>query len=99
MLCIIVVSESAGEGKITRNKLYVIGDNRELKQGPQQRERERERAIYLGAKKAKTATATKTSLENKHLGKGDYFSDHFIFLAPFIVTEHAKNGLVEEPLK
>ena len=67
MPCIIVVSESAGEGKITRNKLYVIGDNRELKQGPQQRERERERTIYLGANKAKTATATKTSLENKHL--------------------------------
>ena len=66
MPCIIVVSESAGEGKITRNKLYVIGDRKELKQGPQQRERERERAIYLGAKKAKMAT--KTSLENKHLG-------------------------------
>ena len=43
--------------------------------------------------------ATKTSLENKHLGNGDYFviiasSSHLLFL-----TEHAANGLVEAPLK
>ena len=45
------------------------------------------------------ATATKTSLENKHLGNGDYFviitsSSHSLLL-----TKHAANGLVEAPLK
>ena len=47
-----------------------------------------------------TGTATKTSLENKHLGNGDYFviiaasSPH-----PSLLTEHIANGLVEAPLK
>ena len=45
------------------------------------------------------ATATKTSLENKHLGNGDYF----VFIAfsshPLLLTGHAANGLVEERFK
>ena len=40
--------------------------------------------------------ALKKSLENKHLGSGDYFgsSSH-----PLLLTEHAANGLVEALLK
>ena len=46
-----------------------------------------------------TATATKTSLENKHLEKGDYVVIIASFSHPLLLTEHAANGLVEAPLK
>ena len=45
------------------------------------------------------ATATKTSLENKHLGNGDYFVIIAYSSHPLLLTEHAANGLVEPPLK
>ena len=46
-----------------------------------------------------TATATKTSLENKHLGNGDYFVIIGSSSPPLSQTTHAANGLVEAPLK
>ena len=39
------------------------------------------------------ATATKTSLDNKHLGNGDYFAIIAPSLHPLLLTEHAANGL------
>ena len=45
------------------------------------------------------ATATKTSLENKHLGNGDYFVIIASFWHPLLLTEHAANAVVEAPLK
>ena len=49
------------------------------------------------------AKATKTSLENKHLGNGDYFviiaSSSSSSSHPLLWIEHAGYGLVEEPLK
>ena len=41
----------------------------------------------------------KTSLENKHLGNGDYFVIIASSLPLLLLTEHAANGLVEAPLK
>ena len=41
------------------------------------------------------AKATKTSLENKHLGNGDYFVIIAFSSHPLFLTEHAGNGLVE----
>ena len=46
-----------------------------------------------------TATATATSLENKHLGNGDYFVIIASSSHPLLLTKHAANGLVEAPLK
>ena len=43
--------------------------------------------------------ATKTSLENKHLGNGDYFVIIASSLHPLLLTEHAANELVDAPLK
>ena len=37
----------------------------------------------------------KTSLENKHLGNGDYFVIIASSSHPSLLTEHATNGLVE----
>ena len=37
----------------------------------------------------------KTSLENKHLGKGDYFVIIASSLHPLSLTENAGNGLLE----
>ena len=45
------------------------------------------------------ATATKTSLENKHLGNGDYFVIVASSSHSSLLTEHPANGLVEAPLK
>ena len=45
------------------------------------------------------ATATKMSLENKHFGNGDYFVIIASSSHPLLLTEHAANELVEEPLK
>ena len=45
------------------------------------------------------ATAKKTSLENKHLGNGDYFVIISSSFNPLLLTEHAASGLVEAPLK
>ena len=43
--------------------------------------------------------ATKTSLENKHLGCGDYFVIiTVIILAPLLLTKQVANRLVEAPL-
>ena len=44
------------------------------------------------------ATASKMSLENKHLGNGDYFVI-IAYSSHLLLTEHAANGLVEAPLK
>ena len=38
-----------------------------------------------------------TSLENSHLGNGDYFVIIVSSSPPLLVTEHAANGLVEAP--
>ena len=46
-----------------------------------------------------TATATETSLEDKHLGNGDYFVIIASSLHPLLLTMHAANGLVGAPLK
>ena len=46
-----------------------------------------------------TAVAMKTSLENKHLGNGDYFVIIASSSHPLLLTGHAVNGLVEGPLK
>ena len=46
-----------------------------------------------------TAKAMKTSLENKHLGDGDYFVTISSPAHPLSLTKHAANGLVEAPLK
>ena len=43
--------------------------------------------------------ATKTSLENKHLGNGDYFEIIAPSSHPLLIAEHAANRLVEAPLK
>jgi len=43
-------------------------------------------------------TATKTSLENKHLGNGDYFVIIASSSHP-LLTECAASGLEEVPLK
>jgi len=45
------------------------------------------------------ATATKTSLENKHLGNGDYFVNIASSTPSLLLTEHPADGLVEAPLK
>ena len=45
------------------------------------------------------ATATKASLENKHLGNGDYIVIIASSSHPLLLREHAANGLVEAPLK
>ena len=45
------------------------------------------------------ATETKTSLENKHLGNGDYFVIIASSSHPLLLTDHAANGLVEVPFK
>ena len=50
-------------------------------------------------KAAMTATAAKTSIENIHLGNGDYFLIIACSSHPLLLTEHAENGLVEVPLK
>ena len=42
--------------------------------------------------------ATKTSLENKHLGNGDYFVIIASSSHPLELTGHAANGPVEGPL-
>ena len=42
--------------------------------------------------------ATKTSLENEHMGNGDYFVIIASSLHPLLLTEHAANGTVEAPL-
>ena len=47
---------------------------------------------------SKRATATKTSLENKHLGNGDYFAIIASSSHPLSLTENAANALVEAPL-
>ena len=41
----------------------------------------------------------KTSLENEHLGNGDYFVIIAASSHPLLSTENATNGLVEVPLK
>ena len=46
------------------------------------------------AQAATKATATKTSLENKHLGNGDYFVIIAFSSHPLLFTEHAANGLI-----
>jgi len=56
------------------------------------------RIQHLGAYAATTGTETKTSLENKHLGNGDYFVIIASFPHPLLLTEHTANGLVEAPL-
>ena len=52
-----------------------------------------------GVSEATTATATKASLENKHLGNGDYFVIIASSSHPLLLTEHAANGLVVAQLK
>ena len=42
---------------------------------------------------------TKTSLENEHLGNGDYFVIIASSSHPLLLTQHPTNGLVEAPLK
>ena len=37
------------------------------------------------------------SLQNKHLGNGDYFG--IVASSPMLWTEHAASGLVQAPLK
>ena len=46
-----------------------------------------------------TAIAMKMSLENKHLGNGDYFVIITSSSHPLLLTEHPANGLIEVPLK
>ena len=41
------------------------------------------------------ATGMKTSLENKHLGNGDYFVIFASSSHPLLLIEHASNGLIE----
>ena len=53
----------------------------------------------LGSLSSNDGTATKTSLENKHLGNGDYFVIIASFSHPLFLIEHAETGLVEAPLK
>ena len=48
---------------------------------------------------ATTATAMKTSLENKHLGDGDYFVIISSPEHPLSLAEHTAHGLVEAPFK
>ena len=43
--------------------------------------------------------AMKTSLENKHLGNGDYFEIIAASSRPLFSIEYAASGLVEAPLK
>jgi len=45
------------------------------------------------------ATAIKTSLQDKHLGNGDYFVIKTSFSHPMLLTEHAASELVQAPLK
>ena len=45
------------------------------------------------------AKATKNSLENKHLGNGDYFLIIASSSRTLLLTEHAASGLVEGQLK
>ena len=53
-----------------------------------------------GAYAKTTATAAaKTSLENKHLGNGDYFQITASSSHPILLIEHTANGQVEAPLK
>ena len=52
-----------------------------------------------GAYAKTTAMAAKTSLENKHLGNGDYFQIIAPSSHPTLLIEHAANGQVEGPLK
>ena len=54
---------------------------------------------YWGAYAKTTATAAKTSLENKHLGNGDYFQIIASSSHPILLKEHAAKGQVEAPLK
>ena len=54
---------------------------------------------HWGAYAKTTATAAKTSLENKHLGNGDYFQIIASSSHPTLFIEHAANGQVEAPLK
>ena len=42
---------------------------------------------------------TKTSLENKHLGNGDYFVIIASSSYPILLIEHAASGLVEAPVE
>ena len=60
---------------------------------------DRRRPYIIRELKANTATATKTSLENKHLGNGDYFVIIASSSRPLLLTGHAANGLVEARLK
>ena len=46
-----------------------------------------------------TGTATKTSLENKHLGKSEYFVIITSSSHPLSLIEHAANRLLEAALK
>ena len=55
--------------------------------------------IIRELRQQRTATARKTSLENTHLGNGDYFVIIASSSRPFLLTEHAANGLVGAPLK
>ena len=41
----------------------------------------------------------RTSLQNKHLGNGDYFGIIASSSHPMLLTEHAATGLVQAPLK
>ena len=48
---------------------------------------------------AMTAKATKTSLENEHLGNGNYFVIIASSSPSLLLIEHAANELEEAPLK
>ena len=48
--------------------------------------------LNWGAYAKATATAAKTSLENKHLGNGDYFQIIASSSHPILMIEHAANG-------
>ena len=55
--------------------------------------------VGLSNREPTTATATKMSLENKHLGNGDYFVNIASSSHPLLLTEHAANRLVTALLK
>ena len=55
--------------------------------------------FILGSLNRTMATAMKMSIENTHLGNGDYFVIIGSSSHPLLLTEHAPNRLVEMPLK
>ena len=55
--------------------------------------------LSIGSLSSNDGNGVTTSLENKHLGNGDYFVIIASSLYPLLLIEHAANGLVEATLK